>query len=395
LTSDTGYSIGEISGKVKKSFWDEARGHVRGYVKRLVEDVLGACRQEAAGCLWHERSELRRDYCNGYYTRVIESVYGEIALRVPRLRNNTYAHELFERYERRSEELARAIEAAYLRGQSTRGLSAYMSEIVGVTLSAGGISRVLRRLDEALDAFHKSPLEDAWAVVYLDGMHVTVEGKAAVVLVAWGEKETGQGKCIDFRLAAAEEYDAWWRLVNRLWRRGLTGEGTRLFVHDGAGGLKKALEAVYPGHPTQRCMVHKLRDLHDALAGSPRRQRIMEKAKKIYEADTRDDARRRLRELMRYWRRREPQALALFAKDFDQTLSFYEMDKALWRRVRTTNPIERLLREIRRRIRPMGAFVNADSCRRLIFGVIRDIELRGYGLKKTFATPQNQITQFY
>jgi len=395
LTSDTGYSIGNVRGKVKKSFWEATAVQVKGYVKLLVEEVLGACRQEAAGCLWHERSALRRDYCNGYYERVIESVYGEIGIRVPRLRNNTYAHGLFERCERRSEELARGIEAAYLRGQSTRGLSAYMGEVFGVSLSAGGISRVLGRLDEALEAFHKSSLEDIWDVVYLDGMYVTVERKKQVVLIAWGETASGQGRCLGFRLVAAEDYDGWWRLINRLWQRGLKGEGTRLFVHDGAGGLKKALEVVYPEHPTQRCVVHKLRDLHDALAGSSRRNRIMKQAKTIYKAETKDDAQRRLGELLRCWRRWEPKALGLFAGDFEQTLNFYEMDKELWRRVYTTNPIERFIRELRRRIRPMGAFVNAASCKRLIFGVIRDIEHRGYGLKKNLLTPQNQITQFY
>ena len=394
MNSTTGYSIGGITEKVKKSFWEEARQQVRRYVKRLVEDVLDGCREEAAGCLWHERSELRRDYCNGYYERVLESVYGEVAIRVPRLRRSSYVHELFERYERRSDELGSAIEAAYLRGHSTRGLSAYLEEVFGVRLSAGGISRVLRALDKALKEFHNSALEDSWDVVYLDGMHVTVEGRDRVVLLAWGENGTGGGKCLGFRLAETETFDAWWRFLIHVWQRGLKGGRTRLFVHDGAGGLKKALEEVYSGQRKQLCVVHKLRDLRGALAGSSRRDRIMKEAKEIYEAESRDEAQRRLKALRWHWGRWEPDALKAFSTDFEQTLSFYEMEKTLWRRVRTTNPLERFIKEIRRRIRPMGAFVNAESCKRLIFGVIRDIERRGYGLKKPSTTPQNQITQF-
>ena len=395
MTSDTGYSIGEISGKVKKSFWDEARGHVRGYVKRLVEDVLGACRQEAAGCLWHERSEIRRDYCNGYYPRSIESLYGEVQIRVPRLRKGGYRHELFERYQRRSDDLSGAIKAAYLRGHATRGLSLYMDEVFGVSLSAGGISRVLRRLDEELEQFHRSPLEDSWDVVYLDGMHVKVEGKDQVVLLAWGENRAGDGKCLGFHLAQTEAFDAWWRFLIRLWQRGLKGAGTRLFVHDGAGGLNKALEEVYPEQGKQLCIVHKLGGLRGALRGSPRRDRIMKRAKVIYEARSAEEARSRLKELMRFWRRWEPQPLGLFSRDFEQTLSFYGMEERFWIRVRTTNPIERFIREIRRRIRPMGRFVNAQSCKRLTFGVIQDIQLRGYGSKKPSLTTQNEITQFH
>jgi len=395
LNSIDRHSIAEIKEKVKKSFWEEARNQVKRYVKKLVEEVLEGCREEAAGCLWHERSEQRRDYCNGYYERVIGSVYGEVGIRVPRLRKSTYVHELFDRYERRSDELGSAIEVAYLRGHSTRALSAYMDEVFGVRLSAGGVSRVLRGLDEALKEFHNSALEDLWDVVYLDGMHVTVEGRGQEVVLAWAEKGTGEGKCLGFRLVETETFDAWWRFLNGLWQRGLKGGGTRLFVHDGAGGLKKALEEVYPEQRKQLCIVHKLRDLREALRTSPRRDRIVKQAKGIYQAQSEGEARCRLKELTRRWRRWEPEALELFSKDFEQTLSFYEMDKSFWRRVRTTNPIERLIREIRRRIRPMGAFVNAESCKRLIFGVIRDIERRGYGLKKTFPSPQNQITQFY
>ena len=388
------HSIAEIKEKVKKSFWEEARDQVRTYVKRLVEGALEGCRREAAGCGWHERSQQRKDYCNGYYERIVESVYGEVEIRVPRLRRSSYVHELFERYERRSDELSRVIEAAYLRGHSTRGLSAFMDEVFRVRLSAAGISLVLRHLDEALEEFHKSPLEDCWDVVYVDGMHVTVEGKAEVVLLAWGQKASGERKCLGFRLAKTEEYDAWWRLLMKLWQRGLKGKGTRLFVHDGAKGLKKALEEVYSGQRKQLCVVHKLRDLRGALAGSPRRDRIMKEAKEIYEAQSRDEAQRRLKALRWHWGRWEPDALNGFSTDFEQTLSFYEMEKTLWRRVRTTNPLERFIKEIRRRIRPMGAFVNAESCKRLIFGVIKDIERRGYGLKKPSLTPQNQITQF-
>ena len=221
MNSISAYNIGEINEKVRKSFWEETRQQVIYYVKKLIEDVLEVCRQEAAGCLWHERSEVRSDYCNGYYPRSIESVYGQVPIRVPRLRKGGYAHKLFERYQRRSDDLSYAIKAAYLRGHATRGLSLYMDEVFGVDLSAGGISRVLRRLDEELDEFHRSPLEDVWDVVYLDGMHVKVEGRDRVVLLAWGENRAGDGKCLGLHLADTEAFDAWWRFLIRLWQRGL------------------------------------------------------------------------------------------------------------------------------------------------------------------------------
>jgi len=115
----------------------------------------------------------------------------------------------------------------------------------------------------------------------------------------------------------------------------------------------------------------------------------------IYEAQSAEEARRRLKELKRCWRRWERQALELFSRDFEQTLSFYGLEERVWRRVRTSNPIERFIREIRRRTRPMGGFVNAESCKRLTFGVIQDIQRRGYGSKKPSLTPRNEITQFY
>ena len=212
----------------------------------------------------------------------------------------------------------------------------------------------------------------------LDGIVLKVKGVKGVmkrfVLCAYGITEDGEREMISFRQATAESEAQWEAFLRDLHNRGLEGTRLKLVVTDGCAGLHKALESVYPYVPRQRCWVHKLRNVASRL---PRKvqEACLKGAKRIYQAENRREAARFFREWAWEWRPTQPRAVACLEEDLDELLSFMDTPKAHWRKVRTTNAIERSFREVRRRTRPMSCFQNLPSVDRIIFGVINRLNI--------------------
>ena len=175
---------------------------------------------------------------------------------------------------------------------------------------------------------------------------------------------------VDFRLAPAERESAWEAFLLSLYCRGLTGEKTALFIHDGSDGLENALDSVFGPGVRQRCICHKLGNLWDAVTQKQAHQAIRSEAAAIYDVETPQQAYQRLEAFAASWRDREPQAVAVLENDFEDTLGFLAVPKRHRSWVTTTNPLERYIRELRRRTRPMGTFQSLPSCRRLIYVAI-------------------------
>jgi transposase-like protein len=209
--------------------------------------------------------------------------------------------------------------------------------------------------------------------LFLDGITLKVKSalgvKKRLVLCAYGITLTGKRELISFRQATAESAAQWEAFLRNLYERGLDGKNLSLIVTDGCPGLQQALETVYPYTPLQRCWAHKLRNIAAKL---PRKiqEDCLREARSIYLADTRREA----VHLCRTWtvRRRPPapKAVACLEEDIDELLNFLDCPREHWKKVRTTNVIERAFREVRRRARPMSCFQNSASVDRIIFGVI-------------------------
>lgn len=290
-----------------------------------------------------------------------------LPLRVPRTRSGCFHPQVLPRYQRRQPQVNEALKRVFLLGVSTRQAGRALATLVEEAVSASTISAVAKVLDEAVGRWHRHPLTDHYRYLILDGVGVRIRlvGRVQrrVALCAYGITAEGKRELIDFLLVQAEAEDTWYGLLWTLWSRGRRGAALRLLVTDGHPGLIKALTRLWPAVRHQRCWGHKLRNLENKLRAAQRP--CLEEAKLIYQAANRSEAIRRFRAWQARWQRVAPKA----GPAWRPTLAFFDCPQAHWKRLRTTNVIERLFVEVRRRIRTMCAFSTRSSCERIRFSV--------------------------
>jgi len=336
-----------------------------------------------------ERGEYDRR--NGVYSRQLLTELGNIELHVPRTRHFS-PKKIVADYARRTKSVDRLILACFILGCSTRKVAKALFPILGERVSASTVSRVAKILDDAVAAYHQRPLVDRYKVLVLDGVVLSrktgMGAKKRPVVVALGIRPDGKKEVIDYRLVRSESQAAWESLLNSLYRRGLTGDQLKLICVDGGSGLLKALPLVYPDVPIQRCWAHKIRNLTNKV---PKYDRDDVKAdlRKIYEAKSRHLARKAARRFAENWERHYPKQVASLRADLDALLSFFRFSDRDWRKMtRTTNAIERLFVEVRRRTRPMGVFSDATSMDRILYAVFTHHN-ESQGVSTPFLLTQN------
>jgi putative transposase len=358
----------------KEFFEEELSEQVRSEVKRLLEEALEAERTDWLGVGRYVRDEAgRRDYRNGYYRRDLGTCLGLLRrLRVPRTRQGCRS-QLLPRYQRRQESVNGLVREAFLRGVSTRQVGEVLEPVLGESYSPQTVSRIARGLDQAVAAFHQRQLRDEYVYIFLDGVVLKVRDvcgpvRRRWVLVAYGITTQGRRELIAYQLARGESEASWTAFLQGLFLRGLEGRRLRLVITDGSSGLRAALGLVWPQVPRQRCWAHKLRNIGDKV---PRKEgSCVRDAAAMYKASGRSEAQRSFQRWARKWRPTRPRAVACVERDLEELLTFYAFPPAHWKKIRTTNIIERAFREVRRRTRPMSSFTNPASCDRIVFGVI-------------------------
>jgi len=332
------------------------------------------------GARVYQRNPDRCGWRNGYYQRNLLIEMGLITdLHIPKARQKVGQSELLQAYKRDQGQVKKLIREAFLAGISTRRVGEVLQPVLGKTISASTVSTVTSALDREVAAYLARPLTDEVTYLLLDG--VTMKVKAAqgvqkkLVLTAYGITKEGKRKIISFRIARSESEAEWESFLNDLYRRGLEGKALKLVVTDGCPGLHKALDTVYPYVDRQLCWVHKLRNVSKRLPKSVQKECLAE-AKKIYLAENKREAVAYFKCWAAKWRNQVPEAVSCIEKDLEQLLSFMNCLKDDWRKIRTTNAIERSFREARRRTRPMSCFNNDASCRRILFGVFHHLNNR-------------------
>lgn len=357
----------------KEFFEQELTEMVRGQLKRFIEQALLAERDRHMDLGVYEHAPLaRRDYRNGFYWRDLTTRLGRLCrLRVPRTRKG-FRSKILPRYQRRQEVVHDLIRQAFLRGISTRQVSKVLQPVLGEEYSAQTISNILRPLTAEVAQFHRAPLADHFIYLFLDGVVLKVRDFAGqvrrrVVLVAYGVRPNGQRQIIAFQLTHAETENAWAEFLHDLFQRGLQGHNLKLIITDGGTGLRAALPLIYPRVPIQLCWAHKMRNIADKIGR--KEGSCMAQAASIYLAHSRSEAQRAFGQWRLSWQHRRPRAVACVERDLDNLLNFFSVPEGHWKKVRTTNVIERAFREVRRRSRPMSSFGNAESCERIIYGV--------------------------
>lgn len=373
-----------------KSIWSLIQGETRTFVKRRLERAMDSELSTHIGCSRYERSERRQGHRNGSYARSLLTSYGWIDdLAVPRIREGCFETKVFEKYRRRQRAVDLVLLEAFLLGCATRKVRRLCRRVFGSDISPQGVSNIVHELDDEVNAFHRRALDGKYQMIYLDGLWITLSKPVKVkkvLLAALGVKHDGTKELLSFQLVSSESESCWWGFLSDLKDRGLSG--MEVIVSDGAPGLVKAIQALYPRSAHQLCTFHKAMDLGHHLTDKRHRRRIISDALYIFEATTESEARARLHIFIDKWMNKEPKAVRNFIKGFEYCLVYLEYDDPVRTRLKTNNPIERYFEEIRRRIIPMRAFNNTKSVERIVYGII------AYVLNNKQDMPNYQFTQF-
>jgi len=373
--------VKETEANVQEEIWKFIGATLKQGLKRLLESLLEDEVTTKVNARRYERSSRRQGYRGGHYIRDLVTRYGLLqSLRVPRLAEGTADFELFDKYQRRRTDVDAAIGRLFLRGVSTRRLKSIAKELFGREVSATTVSKTASYLDAELKNYQTRPLSDDFPFLFLDGItqkvkEIGVEKK--VMLCALGMREDGTKDMLSFQLADREDLDSWRAFLVDLKSRGLQGKALKLITTDGNPALLKAIKEIYPFLKVQRCIVHKLRNVAIKLKRVHLRP-CMAEAKDVFNAPSRREGIKRFKTWKDKWQVEEERAVRCMEKDLYHCLHYYSFPEELWKKIRTTNLLERDFREVRRRTRPMGFFPHEESAQRIFYGVTNGIHRNGH-----------------
>lgn len=340
---------------------------LRAVVQQAVQQVLEAEMEEALGAAKGERSQDRRGYRSGHYQRSLITRVGKLELRVPQDREGLFRTELFERYQRSEKALLAAMVEMYIQGVSTRKVKAITEELCGHGFSASSVSRVAEGLGQELEKFASRPLEEEYPYLILDARYEKVREDGVIrsqaVMVAIGVNGEGRRCVLAVELASRESLTSWRDLLEGLKRRGL--RGVQFVVTDDHEGLRRAIEQLLPEAIWQRCYVHFLRNALDSLPRKADDDCLIE-LRWMYQRRNGEVARRDLAAWLGKWQSRYPKLCDWVEANIEQTFSFYRLPQQHHKHMKSTNMLERLNEELKRRSLVVRIFPNAQSCLRLL-----------------------------
>jgi putative transposase len=340
---------------------------LRDAVQLLMQQLIELEVSEQVGAEYHERSPDRVTRRNGYRRRQWETRVGQIPLRIPKLRQGSYFPSLLEPRKRSEKALLSVVQEAYVKGVSTRKVDDLVRALGLKGMSKSKVSRICQELDELVTAFRQRPLEGDYPYVWLDALYVKVRQHHRIVsqavVIAIGVRDDGERTVLGFDVGPGEEEAFWTAFLRQLKERGLSG--VQLVTSDAHHGLKRAVQAVLTGATWQRCRVHFMRNV---LARVPQRNKAMVAAavRTIFAQPDREAAGQQLDTVAQALQPHWPSAAELLWQAADDVLTFMGFPESHWRRIYSTNVLERLNKEVKRRIRVVEIFPNNEAVIRLV-----------------------------
>ena len=358
---------------VEASTQDELRQDLRslfqGAIRLTLEMVLEEELKAMVGARRFERIGSRTGHRNGTYLRRLLTGMGQIEVTVPRSREGSPA-DVMGRYQRRTAEVDDMIVEAYVSGVSQRKMGEVTKALMGEQVSRSTVSRTAKRLEQAVEELRSQAIEGPHPYLYLDATYLDARWARKVenvsALVAYAVGPDGHRRLLGITIGAEESEASWGELLTQLLDRGLSG--VQLVIADEHAGLAAAVRRFLPEVRRQRCTVHLQRNV---MAKVPHRlrKRMAREVATVFNAPSLADAKQRLAEIKARWSKELPEAMTVLDRGFTAATQFYAFPEAHWRRLRTTNGLERLHGEIKRRIRSVGAFPDRASALRLITAV--------------------------
>ncbi|MBA2714024.1 MAG: IS256 family transposase [Rubrobacteraceae bacterium] len=344
-------------------------GFLKEIVERVVQELLEAEMTEHIGAAPYERTDARAGHRNGHKPRTLRTRVGTLNLLVPQDREGTFCTRLFSRYQRNEKALCLALMEMYLEGVSTRKVKDITEELCGTSFSKSLVSSLASRLDSELSAWRSRPLEAAsYPYVFVDARYekARVDGRVASqgVLVASAVRDDGLREIVAVEVADTESEATYQELFRSLKGRGLSG--VELVVSDEHEGLKAAISRHFQGASHQRCQVHYTRNLL-GMVGASKRKELGADLRAIFASPARETALRTASSVAEKWREKGSEKVAEHLEEHvEECLSCLAFPESHRRRIRTTNSLERLNQEIKRRTRVVRIFPNRESCLRLV-----------------------------
>jgi len=392
MSEDTNKVVGMEDGKeVKASLIRIDEGEVHAHVDRLVrntvEEMLNSMLDAEADQLCkaqrYERSPERTDTRAGYYRRKLHVKAGEVDLRVPKLRRLPFESAIIERYRRREASVEEALIEMYLAGVSVRRVEDITEALWGTRVSPGTVSNLNKKVYERINDWRNSPIEGEHPYVFLDGLWLKRswggEVRNVSVLVCIGVNIDGFREILGVMEGAKEDHESWLSFVRHLKSRGLTG--VRLAVSDKCLGLVEALAEAYPEALWQRCTVHFYRNVFSVVPHN-RLAEVAMMLKTIHAQEDRQAAEDKIKAIVAKLSAKKLRAAAkIVSEGAHETLSYYAFPQSHWRHLRTNNPLERIMKEIRRRTRVVGSFPDGESALMLVAARLRHISGTRWGTR--------------
>src|ERR1051325_7756520 len=348
--------------------------YLRTLVQEVVQQVLEAEMDETLGAEKGERSPNRRGYRSGYYQRTLVTRVGKLELRVPQDRQGHFRTEVFERYQRSEKALVGALAEMYVQGVSTRKVKAITEELCGHEFSSATVSRVNESLDGELAKFAERRLDEDYPYLILDARYEKVREDGVVrsqaVQVAIGINQEGRRCVLGVGLANRESTTSWREFLLQLKQRGL--RGVEFVVSDDHEGLKNAIREVLPEAAWQRCYVHFLRNALDYLPRKANDDCLVE-LRWLYDRHELEQARQDLAAWLVKWQSKYPKMCSWVEANIEETFAFYRLPAEHHKHMKSTNMLERINEELKRRTLVVRIFPNAASCLRLVRALAAEI----------------------
>ena len=357
---------------------------VRGSVEETLNALLDAEADRLCNAARYERTEGRRDTRAGTYDRKLHTKAGEVTLKMPKLRQQTFETAIIERYRRREASVEESLMEMYLAGVSVRRVEDITEALWGTRVSPGTVSNLNQRIYKQIEAWRNRPIEGEYPYVYLDGIVLkrswAGEVRNVSVLVAIGVGEDGFRKVLGIAEGHKEDKAGWGGFLEHLKSRGLSG--VRLIISDACLGLVESAAEYYPEAQWQRCTVHFYRNVF-SMVPSKHMRAVADMLKAIHACEDRQAAMDKAEAVIeKLTAMRLHKAADKVREGIEETLTYYSFPPSHWRCIRTNNPLERIMREIRRRTRVVGAFPDGNSALMLAAARLRHIAGTQWGRKR-------------
>jgi transposase-like protein len=370
-------------------------------MKMLLDFAMRQERSQFLQATPYERTENRKGYANGYKPKTIQTRMGPLTVEIPQVRGLKFYPRSLEKGCRSERALKLAIAEMYLMGVSTRKVTKITEELCGLEISSTQVSRLTKELDEEMEAFRNRPL-GAYEYIYLDARYEKVRHGGMIqdmaILTAIGANRGKPREVLGVMVLLSESDVHWRTFLESLVKRGL--HGVKLIISDDHRGLEAARKAVFPSVPWQRCHFHLQQNAQKYVPRRSMKKEIGQVVRDILNAPNLEVARELVRATVTAYEKQAPDFVSWLEENIEEGFTFFSFPKSHWKKIRTTNGLERINREIRRRTRVATLFPNPQSCLRLITAILLEIHEewsvgRIYLNEIENDTELNPVTKFY